>query len=212
MESGFTLKKSFISEESVEEIKRKKQEEWEKAYENAEIKPPVEEYDARPLYQRLAEQRIIKEEAILEAAKFSNLIHRIDDDEFDFLKTLDDEERKKKIDLLKQERDELEKYRKAVKEASQSTVAEPNTTIVSKVNLDSKPRKRDLQRDILQSAIKKRRDSGGESQSSSKKQMTRSDTTTVSLPKTTKSNPSSEQITTTNPLLGLVDYSDEESE
>ncbi|ORX96871.1 hypothetical protein K493DRAFT_314305 [Basidiobolus meristosporus CBS 931.73] len=112
MDSGFTIKKSFISEESVEEIKRKKQEEWDRAYANAETKPPEEVYDSRPLFERLAEQRTLKEEALMEAAKFSNLIHRIDDDEFDFLKTLDDDERKKKLEVLKEEQEELERYRK----------------------------------------------------------------------------------------------------
>lgn len=43
-----------------------------------------------------------------------NLIHRIDNDEFDFLNTLENDEAKKKKELEEQEEEELKKFRQYV--------------------------------------------------------------------------------------------------
>jgi hypothetical protein len=75
--------------------------------------PPKEEepYDPRTLYERLQEQKQKKQDAFLEATKFGNLIHKIDNDEFEFLNTLEDEEVKKKRELAEQEAEELKQFR-----------------------------------------------------------------------------------------------------
>ncbi|KAF9985410.1 hypothetical protein BGZ75_003006 [Mortierella antarctica] len=76
--------------------------------------PPIQEevpYDPRTLYERLQEQKQKKDDAFAEATKFGNLIHRIDNDEFDFLSTLENEEAQKKRELAEQEEEELRKFR-----------------------------------------------------------------------------------------------------
>ncbi|KAG0258884.1 hypothetical protein BG011_003020, partial [Mortierella polycephala] len=76
--------------------------------------PPIKEeepYDPRTLYERLQEQKQKKQDAFSEATKFGNLIHRIDNEEFDFLNTLESDEVKKKKELAEQEEEELKKFR-----------------------------------------------------------------------------------------------------
>ncbi|KAF9105507.1 hypothetical protein BGX29_012083 [Mortierella sp. GBA35] len=101
-------------ERSLEEARKTRKAEWDKAYENHENPPPMEEevpYDPRTLYERLQEQRQKKSDAHAEATKFGNLIHKIDNDEFDFLSTLEQEEAKKKREMAEQEAEELKKFR-----------------------------------------------------------------------------------------------------
>ncbi|KAK3817234.1 MAG: N-terminal domain of NEFA-interacting nuclear protein NIP30-domain-containing protein [Benniella sp.] len=109
---------NFVSADAIEEARKTRQEEWERAHANAENPPPLKEeepYDPRTLYERLQEQKQKKQDAFLEATKFGNLIHKIDNDEFEFLNTLEDDEAKKKQELADQEAEELKKFRMNVK-------------------------------------------------------------------------------------------------
>ncbi|KAF8939874.1 hypothetical protein BGZ47_008022 [Haplosporangium gracile] len=98
----------------LEETRKARKEEWEKAYANNENPPPIQEevpYDPRTLYERLQEQKQKKSDAFAEAIKFGNLIHKIDNDEFDFLSSLEDEEAKKKREQAEQEAEALKNFR-----------------------------------------------------------------------------------------------------
>ncbi|CAJ0629939.1 4952_t:CDS:2 [Entrophospora sp. SA101] len=125
----------FVSSTDLEEAKRKRAEEWKAAYERLGQKPPEkekEEYDPRTLYERLQEQKMKKEEAFQEMTRFSNLVHRLDEDEIEFLAMLDNEEKIKELDKSKKVEKELEEFRR------------------NKLNS-----KHDVQQKILANAIKK---------------------------------------------------------
>ncbi|KAF9586671.1 hypothetical protein BGW38_010165 [Lunasporangiospora selenospora] len=128
--------KGDLEQDAIEEAKKVRQEEWEKAYKDQDSKafgnhaprldfirqkyppppPPEEElYDPRTLYERLQEQKQKKQDAFLEATKFGNLIHKIDNDEFDFLNSLESEEVNKKKAIADQEEEELKRFRVNVK-------------------------------------------------------------------------------------------------
>nr|CAG8581351.1 5185_t:CDS:2 [Entrophospora candida] len=105
----------FVSSTDLEEAKRKRAEEWKAAYERLGQKPPEkekEEYDPRTLYERLQEQKMKKEEAFQEMTRFSNLVHRLDEDEIEFLAMLDNEEKIKELDKSKKVEKELEEFRR----------------------------------------------------------------------------------------------------
>ncbi|KAG0078532.1 hypothetical protein BGZ92_001434 [Podila epicladia] len=92
---------------TLDEARKERQEAWDKAYKNSENPPPIQEevpYDPRTLYERLQEQKQKKDDAFAEATKFDN-------DEFDFLSTLESEEAQKKRDLADQEAKDLETFR-----------------------------------------------------------------------------------------------------
>ncbi|KAG0057065.1 hypothetical protein BGZ83_001914 [Gryganskiella cystojenkinii] len=140
---------------SINEAKRAREEEWKKVYENKENPPPVPEeevYDPRTLYERLQEQKQKKDDAHAEATKFGNLIHRIDNDEFDFLNTLEHEEAKKKKDLEEQEQEELKKFRQNVQLKAVSVPTPPSDMLPSLA-----PKATSSQFDIMAAAPKKKK-------------------------------------------------------
>ncbi|KAI8604464.1 N-terminal domain of NEFA-interacting nuclear protein NIP30-domain-containing protein [Dissophora ornata] len=119
---------NFVSADAIEEARKARQKEWQKAYENTENPPPLKEevpYDPRTLYERLQEQKQKKDDAFAEATKFGNLIHRIDNDEFDFLNTLENDEARKKRELAEQEEEELKKFRMNVQLKTAPPPSEP---------------------------------------------------------------------------------------
>lgn len=73
---------------------------------------PSEDYDPRTLYERLQEQRTIKEELFQEATRLSNLVKRIDDDEAEYFRTLSETQRRLELEQKQKEQEELEAYRK----------------------------------------------------------------------------------------------------
>ncbi|KAJ2809466.1 hypothetical protein H4R20_000086 [Coemansia guatemalensis] len=87
----------FISESSIEEARKEREEAWKKAYEagTAPTPAPNTDYDPRTLYERLQEQRSKKEDAYAESRRFANQIRKLDTDEIEFLDTVDELERKK---------------------------------------------------------------------------------------------------------------------
>ncbi|KAK3832281.1 MAG: N-terminal domain of NEFA-interacting nuclear protein NIP30-domain-containing protein [Linnemannia elongata] len=112
------MSSKFVSAGELEEARKARKEEWEKAYANNENPPPIQEevpYDPRTLYERLQEQKQKKSDAFAEATKFGNLIHKIDNDEFDFLSSLEDEDTKKKREQAEQEAEALKNFRMNVK-------------------------------------------------------------------------------------------------
>ncbi|KAJ3385655.1 hypothetical protein HDU84_002094 [Entophlyctis sp. JEL0112] len=72
--------------------------------------PPA---DNRTLYERLAANRLQKEEEFVEKTRLANLIKKLDPDEIDFLQSQRDAKRKMQQELDKQVRDELDVFRKA---------------------------------------------------------------------------------------------------
>ncbi|RIA94706.1 N-terminal domain of NEFA-interacting nuclear protein NIP30-domain-containing protein [Glomus cerebriforme] len=152
------MENKFVSSKELEDARVKRQEEWKKAFERiGEKPPPIEEnYDPRTLYERLQEQKVKKEEAFQEMTRFSNLIHRLDEDEIEFLATLESEERVKDLEKTKRDEEEIEKFRRAAAEADKAVTSKPiihheSVPLSAKVNT----LKRDSQQMILANAVKK---------------------------------------------------------
>lgn len=75
---------------------------------------PQPEYDPRTLFERLQEQRTIKEEQFQEATRLSNLIKRVDDEEAEYFESLLDVQEKLALEQRQKEQDEIAAYRKCV--------------------------------------------------------------------------------------------------
>ncbi|KAK9880492.1 hypothetical protein WA026_011733 [Henosepilachna vigintioctopunctata] len=105
----------FISETELEEIRKKRQEEWEKVRKETDpLERPVEPYDSRSLFEKLQEQKQKKELEYEEAHKLKNMIKGLDDDEIEFLDFID--RTKLETDRLKEleEAKELNDFRNRV--------------------------------------------------------------------------------------------------
>ncbi|KAG5865936.1 hypothetical protein JTB14_011970 [Gonioctena quinquepunctata] len=109
------MSSGFIRESDITEIRKRRQEEWEKIRKAEDpIVRPDEPYDPRSLYEKLQEQKQKKELEYEEAHKLKNMIKGLDDDEIEFLDLVDrtkiEADRKKEIE----EQEELLDYRNRV--------------------------------------------------------------------------------------------------
>ncbi|KAJ1906365.1 hypothetical protein IWQ60_012102 [Tieghemiomyces parasiticus] len=125
---GYKFTRSFVSEAELEEQRAQCSKAWEKAHAgNAE--PQQEQvYDPRTLYERLQENKRLKQEQYEEAKRPSNLIPKLKDDELDFLKKLDEQEDTEEGEKMRQEREALARFRREVREVGQSAIALPTLT------------------------------------------------------------------------------------
>ncbi|KAI8052955.1 N-terminal domain of NEFA-interacting nuclear protein NIP30-domain-containing protein [Syncephalis plumigaleata] len=122
MDNNLPIKRSFVSQDTIDEQRRAREEEWRKAHAKEGEVPPIEEapYDPRPLYEKLQEQRQKKEDAFQEATRLANLVHRLDDDEIDFLQSIRSEEKAREQDKQNKEKMELDAFRRAQAVAAES--------------------------------------------------------------------------------------------
>ncbi|KAF7732045.1 hypothetical protein EC973_007150 [Apophysomyces ossiformis] len=153
---SFNIGKSFVSRAVIEE--NKEQEIGSSVQASSTIQA---DYDPRTLYERLQEQRNIKEELFQEQTRLSNLIKRIDDDEAEYFQTLSDVQEKLEEEKRRKEDEELEEYRKAVEQArtlppssSSTSDTKPSTSSQSATS-KRKPSKNALEGLVV---LKKKRD------------------------------------------------------
>lgn len=107
-----------------------------------------EQYDPRTLFERLQEQRNLKEEKFAEESRLSNQIKRVDAEEAEFFRTLSDEKEKLDHDRKIKEELELAEYRQAVEARAQpvgpaiavSTIPIQSTTTNNNDNTLAKPK------------------------------------------------------------------------
>ncbi|KAG1963840.1 PSME3-interacting protein isoform a [Pimephales promelas] len=86
MADGVDLSRKFVSESELDEIRKKRQEEWEKVRKPDDPEEaPEEAYDPRSLFERLQEQKDKKQEEYEEQFKFKNMVKGLDEDESSFL-------------------------------------------------------------------------------------------------------------------------------
>ncbi|CAG8609750.1 3696_t:CDS:2 [Ambispora leptoticha] len=155
------MSKKFVSEEEIQEARERRKAEWKRVLEeggeksNIEAAIKEEEYDPRTLYERLQEQKMKKEEMFQEMTRFSNLIHRLDEDEIDFLAALETEERNKELNKLQKEEEELKEFRRAAIEAEKKA-ASIISIIPTAATTTTDQQQTDAQRMILEGAVKRK--------------------------------------------------------
>ncbi|KAI9355163.1 hypothetical protein BD770DRAFT_391321 [Pilaira anomala] len=106
---SFNINSSFVSRAVVEDNKQ-----VDAAEDNKDEVVIQEEYDPRTLFERLQEQKNLKEEKFAEESRLSNQIKRVDEEEAEFFRILSDEKEKLEYERKIKEQLELEEYRQAV--------------------------------------------------------------------------------------------------
>ncbi|KAJ3156740.1 hypothetical protein HDU86_003506 [Geranomyces michiganensis] len=158
------MKSRFATQEEVES-KRAEREAEAKA-EGREYVEKQEVFDPRPLYDQLADKKRIAEEEFAEKMKFSNLVHRLDDDEYEFLSSYDSENARKNKEIAQETKVELDAFRKAVSEVgpplvvgagADSIVAPPPPPPA----IAAGPRGKDFQKKALEGLVVRKRKAGG---------------------------------------------------
>ncbi|KAL0088572.1 N-terminal domain of NEFA-interacting nuclear protein NIP30-domain-containing protein [Phycomyces blakesleeanus] len=206
-----SFNKSFVSRGVVEGEEEK--------LDGSEVQAsaPIQDYDPRTLFERLQEQRNIKDEEFHEATRLSNLIKLVDADEAEFYKTLSDEQKSLDEKRKMKEKDELETYRKAVEQARLTAPPPPtlaatvSATSVTMTQTSLKSTKRKSVSSPFQGLVVKKKKIDGQDENSEPK----STPTSISTPKAAESKPKvveSKPKETLNPLGSLVAYSDDSSD
>eukprot|EP00040_Diaphanoeca_grandis_P021054 m.112078 g.112078 ORF g.112078 m.112078 type:complete len:203 (-) comp28166_c0_seq1:420-1028(-) len=85
--------KNFVSETEIDEIRKRKQKEWEeKRTEEQPLERPEEPEDNRSLAERLHENKMKKDEEFAEKFKMKNMTYGgMDDDEFEHIENIENE-------------------------------------------------------------------------------------------------------------------------
>jgi len=125
------LRNMFVSEDDLDEYRRKRQEEWEKIRQPDD---PVERpdtiiQDKRSLYERLQEQKDKKQDEWDEQHKFKNLFRGIDGEESEFLDQVAQQRVEENKRRFKADSKEMSDYKNAVSEL-QSTSADLRQELV----------------------------------------------------------------------------------
>jgi len=149
--------KSFVSEAEVEERKRKRQEEWERVRQPDQPieAPPEEPVDNRCLYDRLQEQKNMKQEEFDKEHMLKNQVRGLDDDEANFLETVS----RRQEEIVREREEEEEKviaeYRSSIaNQVVSDKVAAPSRPTSSGLP-DQKPKNTQLQ--LLSGAVRRKR-------------------------------------------------------
>ncbi|XP_035859278.1 PSME3-interacting protein isoform X1 [Sander lucioperca] len=175
---GVDLSRKFVSEAELDEMRKKRQEEWEKVRKPDDPEDaPEEVYDPRSLFERLQEQKDKKQEEYEEQFKFRNMVRGLDEEESSFL----DEVSRQQCLVEKQRRDEekqeLLEYRSAlVKQVSTESRKEPEKKVAAK-QPGAEQRTSHLSQAHLLAGAVKRRSSSQSSDSSKKQRLTTTATT-----------------------------------
>jgi len=107
------MSSGFVSENSLEEARQKRQDEWEKVRKAEDPKDaPEEPYDHRSLFERLEENKRAKDEEYAQQHDIKNVVRGIDDDEAAFLDKVDEIKSVAELQRVREERKELEEYKK----------------------------------------------------------------------------------------------------
>ncbi|XP_015510535.1 PSME3-interacting protein isoform X1 [Neodiprion lecontei] len=131
------MSSGFISEAEITELRKARQEEWDRVRSaDQPLEAPEEPYDPRSLYERLQEQKGKRDMEYEEAHKLKNMIKGLDDDEVEFLDLVDrtklEEERKKNLEEEKEMRDfkaaVASLHEKSLDERLKQELKKPQTT------------------------------------------------------------------------------------
>lgn len=120
---------SFVSETEIEDVRKKKQEEWEKVRKESDpIECPEPVHDNKTLYERLQEQKQKKQDEWDEQHQLKNMIRGLDGDETVFLDLVAKQQEEIASRRFDEESQEIREYRDAVSQFESTIIAEPTNT------------------------------------------------------------------------------------
>ncbi|XP_065905102.1 PSME3-interacting protein-like isoform X2 [Dysidea avara] len=203
--------KEFVTEKEIEEVKKKRQEEWEKVRRpDQPLVRQEEDYDHRSLYEKLKSQKDKVDADKAEQLKFKNMIYKgLDDDESKFLSMVYQQQAQQQAERLQQEKEEILLFREAV----EKVVDEEKPALPSQVKplprATPKPSNSVSRSAGLTGLVRVKRKSKSDDTSSTKKIRSEdnADHSSVTSRNTTKHVDTNNTTTTTTQRI-ICDYSD----
>uniref|UniRef100_A0A0K0DAJ1 Nefa_Nip30_N domain-containing protein n=1 Tax=Angiostrongylus cantonensis TaxID=6313 RepID=A0A0K0DAJ1_ANGCA len=160
------MSSGFITSSELEEMRKKRQEEWERVRKPEDpLTAPEPEICNKSLYEQLRDNKEAKQAELDEARRFKNMIRGIDEDESDFLARVDE---LKAAEIRRAKKEEEEALREAALARNQQNLVEPPTVSQLKVVPKEDRPQISKQAAILSSAIK-RKSTGSNGENSSHK-------------------------------------------
>jgi hypothetical protein len=151
----------FVTQDEVETAKARRDEQWKAAYARLGQEPPPQQqedsYDGRSLAEKLAANRIAKQEEWEEKTKLANQFRALEEDEIMFLDSI--RERQEEEERQRKERDgeEVKNFKEAV--AARTSAINQTPQIMSAAQVAAKPStiKKDSTKKILKGVVVKKR-------------------------------------------------------
>ncbi|XP_064640996.1 PSME3-interacting protein-like [Lineus longissimus] len=151
-----TFQKKFVSQDDLDEKRKKRQEEWEKVRKPEDPKEaPEEEYDNRSLFERLEEQKNKKEEEYQEQWALKNQVKGLEEDEVEFLDFVSKRQEELDKERLNEDREVLNEYRSAIATENLEKVNSDRKASESKASRSASQGKRS-QHALLMGAVKRK--------------------------------------------------------
>jgi len=155
----------FVTQEEVESAKARKDEQWKAAYARLGQEPPPpqqeDSYDGRSLAEKLAANKIAKQEAWEEKNKLANQFRALEEDEIMFLDSI--RERQQEEERLRKEKDgeEVKNFKEAVAARTSANSAAAASITASASNAVAKPKpsvatKKDIKKSLKGIVVKKK--------------------------------------------------------
>jgi len=161
--------KKFVTENEIEEKRRKRQEEWEKVRQpNQPLEAPDEPVETRSLFEQLQAQKDMKQLEFDEAHKLKNQVHGLDEEEAEFLEYVTDRQQEVEKERHLEELNVLQEFRNSV--SSRVTSSEVPSVVKATENTKQSSvagKKRNSQAALLAGAVKRNRSDSADKATSS---------------------------------------------
>ncbi|PAV22452.1 hypothetical protein PNOK_0240900 [Pyrrhoderma noxium] len=113
-----TVGSRFVSQNDLDQAKARREEQWKAAYARLGQEPPPQPtedvYDGRSLAEKLAANKVAKQEEWEEKTKLANQFRALEEDEIQFLESIRDEEQRKALKRKHEDAEEVKGFKEAV--------------------------------------------------------------------------------------------------
>jgi len=132
----------FITQDEVETVKLRREEQWKAAYARLGQEPPQQQqedaYDGRSLAEKLAANRIAKQEEWEEKTKLANQFRALEEDEIMFLDSIRERQEEEERQRKEKDGEEVRSFKEAV--AARTSAVNNPTPMVSSSSAPPKPK------------------------------------------------------------------------
>ncbi|KAF9270338.1 hypothetical protein L218DRAFT_1071786 [Marasmius fiardii PR-910] len=151
----------FVSQDEIETVKARREEQWKAAYARLGQEPPPQQadisYDGRSLAEKLAANRLAKQEEWEEKTKLANQFRALEEDEIMFLDSVREKQEQEERQRKERDGEEVRSFKEAVAARTSTPNPPPANTPTAK-DLPSKggPPKKDAKKSLKGVVIKKK--------------------------------------------------------
>ncbi|KAF8167989.1 N-terminal domain of NEFA-interacting nuclear protein NIP30-domain-containing protein [Crassisporium funariophilum] len=156
----------FVTQEEVETVKARRDEQWKAAYARLGQEPPPQQqedsYDGRSLAEKLAANRVAKQEEWEEKTKLANQFRALEEDEIMFLDSIRERQEEEERQRREKDGEEVKNFKEAVAARIEAVSQPPpiisSDTTVTPASIKPKPApaRKDAKRGLKGVVVKKK--------------------------------------------------------